>query len=489
MKKIILPVVLTSAATAIITFWGFTKLSDKDIFIPRNKDLPVKYASYTGSVSTQPVDFTTAAESSVKSVVHIMTLTQGKTVIARDPFDPFGMSGRAFQMPNQMGSGSGVIISADGYIVTNNHVVQGADKVQITFNNRNTQIAKVVGTDPSTDLAVLKMEGVNLPFMTLGNSDDVKLGQWVLAVGYPLNLDATVTAGIVSAKGRSIGLNQRNTPNAIESYIQTDAAVNPGNSGGALVNTDGLLIGINAAIASPTGSYAGYSYAIPSNIVLKVTNDLIKYGSVQRGYLGVQPVDLNDLDVKSAAQLGISPEDFKSASGIYVYDVLAKSGAEQAGLKKGDFITQIDNIDINSVPQLLEQVSRYNPGDKLKVNYRRNGKNLNTEIVLKNNAGTTSITKGSTATNALGAEFRNLQANEMKSSNLKSGVVIVKIGDGILQNQTNIKPGFVIFSINDEPVQNVAELQSKLNNIQGRFQLAGTYPGRNGTYYYGLNKE
>lgn len=487
MKKIILPVILTSAVTALIAFWGFGKLSANGVFLPKNQNIPVHYASYTADANTQPVDFSSAAESSVKGVVHITTLIQGKTVIARDPFDPFGMSDRAYQTPNQMGSGSGVIISQDGYIVTNNHVVQGASKVQVTFNDRNTQIAKVIGTDPATDLAVLKMEGSNLPYLTFGNSDDVKLGQWVLAVGYPFNLDATVTAGIISAKGRSIGLNENNSTNAIDAYLQTDAVVNPGNSGGALVNTAGQLVGITAAIASPTGSYAGYSYAIPSNIVQKVANDLIKYGSVQRGYLGIQPVGLNDLDATTAAKLGINADVYKTATGVYVYDVLAKSGAADAGIKKGDFITKIDNISINSVPQLLEQIAKYNPGDKLKVAYERNGKEEATSVTLKNQSGNTGLVKKSSATTSLGAELRNLSANELRNNNLKGGAMVVNLGNGTLQSQTNIKPGFIIFSINDQPIQNVDDLNSKLNNAGGKFQIAGIYPGKNGIYYYGIN--
>lgn len=492
MKKNLIPVLLTSALTALVTFFALGKFSNSNLSIPfisSKNDMPVHYTSYNGLTSTQPVDFTIAAENTVKAVVHIKTLTEGQTVIARNPYNSF--FDRAYRIPEQVGSGSGVLISEDGYIVTNNHVVQGTDKVQVTFNNRNTQIAKVVGTDPATDLAVLKIEGSQFPYLTFGNSDEVKLGQWVLAVGYPLNLDATVTAGIVSAKSRSIGINQKKAKNAIESFIQTDAAVNPGNSGGALVNTAGLLIGINSAIASPTGSYAGYSYAIPSNIVQKVAADIIKYGDVQRGYLGIQPVDLNDLDVKTAAQIGLSPEDFKNANGVFIYDVVKNTGADKAGLKKGDFITKINNVEVNTVPELLEQVARYAPGDKLNIDYIRGNKNYATQVELKNQLGTTTASNTSSNSESvrnLGAQFRNLTAEEMQKYNLEGGVVVTKIERGVLQEQTNIRPGFIIFGVNSQSIKDISEFQNALKRAGKRLQLAGSYPNRDGIYYYGINQ-
>jgi Do/DeqQ family serine protease len=488
MKKIILPVIATAVLTSLLTFWAASKLSQEPAFLKNNNNLPVHYTSGTLNPSTQPVDFAAAATSSVKSVVHIMTLTEGKTVIARDPSDPFGVFGREFRTPNQMGSGSGVIISPDGYIVTNNHVVHGADKVQVTFNDRNTQIAKVIGTDPATDLAIIKIEGKNLPYMTLGNSDDVQLGQWVLAVGYPLNLDCTVTAGIISAKGRSIGINRSRNKNAIESFIQTDAAVNPGNSGGALVNTAGLLVGINSAIASPTGSYAGYAYAIPSNMVQKVANDIIKFGKVERGYLGVQLYDLDKIDIQSAEKLGVSKEDYKNVRGVYVSGIVENSGAEKAGLKKGDFINAINGMPVLSSPELMEQVSRYHPGDKISIGYERNGKNYLTSIELKNLAGTVARNDIQGKDDILGASMRNLSAAEAKKLNLEGGVLINSLHqDGTLQKQTNIKPGFVIFSVNDQVIKNLSELRTAINEApDGNLQFAGVYPGKNGIYYYGF---
>lgn len=486
MKKTIVPVIVTAVLTSMATIWGFHTFSDKASFLTSDSKVPIHYVSDAGATATQPVDFSPAAESSVPSVVHIKTLTQGKTYVAQDPFGFYGP--QQYRTPDQMGAGSGVIISGDGYVITNNHVVQGADKVQVTFNDRNTQIAKVIGTDPSTDIAVLKIDGNNLPYMTLGNSDNVKLGQWVLAVGYPLNLDATVTAGIVSAKGRNLGMNERNYKvNAVESYIQTDAAVNPGNSGGALVNTQGQLIGINAAIASPTGSYAGYSYAIPSNLAMKVANDIIKFGSVQRGYLGAQLVDLNRLNDESAEQLGVNNNDFKNATGVLVAGVLPNSGAAAAGLKKGDLITTINGIAVNSQPQLTEQVARFHPGDKVSIGYVRSGKPYNVSVELRSQLGTTDIDKSNNAFAFSGASFRNLTTTEKTKYGIKGGIVVSDIITGSAAEQANIQKGLIIISANDQKVNDLNDFQGIISQSGGSVQLGGVYPGRRGMYYYGLN--
>ncbi|WP_118974637.1 trypsin-like peptidase domain-containing protein [Taibaiella koreensis] len=485
MKKIIVPVVVTAAVTSLLTMWGFSQLSDKKLFLSGNNDIPIHYASNTGMAATQPVDFSPAAESSVKSVVHVKTLTQGKTVLAQDPFGFYGP--QQYRMPDQMGAGSGVIISADGYVITNNHVVQGADQVQVTFNDRNTQIAKVVGTDPGTDIAVLKIDGSNLPYMELGNSDNVKLGQWVLAVGYPLNLDATVTAGIVSAKGRAIGLNAaRAKSSAVESYIQTDAAVNPGNSGGALVNTQGQLIGINAAIASPTGSYAGYSYAIPSNLAQKVANDIIKFGSVQRGFLGLTLVDLNQMTEKSAEQYGLSSGAFRDAKGVVVQGTMPNSGAAAAGLKRGDIITSINGAAVSSANQLTEQVARFHPGDKISVGYLRSGTPASVSVELRNMSGANSVGKGSTLVYS-GATLRSLTDMEASNMGLDGGVMVTDIANGSAARRANIQKGFVIMSVNDEAVNNLTDFQSAVSQANDGVQVGGMYPGRRGMYYYGLN--
>lgn len=493
MKKYILPVMAVAALTSALTFWAVHKFIDTPLLIENTgSSMPVHYAAQTLSTATEPVDFTTASETAVKSVVHITTLTEARTVTEADPYDPFGMFGITRRLPAQMASGSGVLISPDGYIVTNNHVVQRADKVQVTFDNRNQQIAKVIGTDPATDLAILKIEGTNFPYMTLGNSDSVRLGQWVLAVGYPLNLDITVTAGIVSGKSRSIALPDKGRRNSIEAYIQTDAAVNPGNSGGPLVNTSGQLIGINTAIASPTGSYAGYSYAIPSNIVHKVAEDIIKHGKVQRGYLGVAVIGLNNLSIQNAKQLGLSKEEFQDAKGVFVSDVQEGSAAEKSGLQKGDFITAINGVTVNSSPQLLEQIALYHPGDKIKINYRRKAKDYTTHVTLQNSFGTTeslasaNTRTGGTSLTDLGAKMEALTAAEAKKIGLSGGVKINSLSDGILQKETNIKPGFVIFSINDRKVRSVADVEKYIQESPNRLRIAGVYPGQNGIYYYGL---
>lgn len=486
MKKTIIPVVITAAVTSLLTVWGVSRFPGKQSFFSGESSVPIHYASNSGITGTQPVDFSPAAESSVRSVVHVKTMTQGKTFIARDPFGFYGP--QQYRTPDQMGAGSGVIISDDGYIITNNHVVQGADQVQVTFNDRNTQIAKVVGTDPGTDIAVLKIDGSNLPYMELGNSDNVKLGQWVLAVGYPLNLEATVTAGIVSAKGRSIGLNEaRAKSGAVESYIQTDAAVNPGNSGGALVNVQGQLIGINAAIASPTGSYAGYSYAIPSNLAQKVAGDIIKYGAVQRGYLGLELLDLNKMTEQSAEQFGLSSGAFRDAKGVLVNRVVPNSGSALAGLRKGDLITSINGMTVNNVPQLTEQVARFHPGDKISVGYMRNSKAGVVSVELKNLSGSNAPSKGAGTLVYSGATLRNLSAAEASSMGVEGGVVVTSVSEGSVASRSNIRKGFVIVNVNDEAVSNVADFQNIVSQAQDGVQIGGIYPDKRGMYYYGLN--
>ncbi len=491
MKFKLFPVIVTAALTSFLTLFAVSHYQNQlpGFAMHQQPTLPVRFTSFgTSSATTSggPVNFENAAEASVKAVVHIKTTTKARTVIAQaqDPFggmfgDIFGR--QQYYIPQQSGSGSGVVISADGYIVTNNHVVADANEVTVTFNDRYTTQAKVVATDPSTDIAVIKVDEKNLAFMDFGNSDDVKLGQWVLAVGYPLSLDATVTAGIVSAKGRNIGINKQ-TASAIEAYIQTDAAVNPGNSGGALVNTAGQLIGINSAIASPTGSYAGYSYAVPSNIVRKAVNDLIKYGSVQRGYMGVEFIDSKNLSREQLSTLGIDKTD-----GVYVASVLPDMGAAQAGLQKGDFITQINGANVMTEPQLLEQIARYQPGDNISITYLRNGSSHTASVQLKNIEGNTSIVKQQNAARLLGASFRPLNSAEVNKYGISGGVLVTETGSGAIAKQTNMKRGFVITSINDQEISSLDDLQRAVASNSGKMQLAGFYPGYQGMYYYGIN--
>jgi serine protease Do len=487
MKSRLIPVILTAALTSVMTLVVATHYQDKVPYFAvaeQPRHMPVSYASYTNSVppAMGSINFENAAEASVKAVVHIKTITKARTVMANsnDMFSQlFGP--RQYYIPQQNGSGSGVVISPDGYIVTNNHVVAEASEVAVTFNDRYTAKAKVVGTDPASDIAVLKVEGdKDLPYMAFGNSDDAKLGQWVLAVGYPLSLDATVTAGIISAKGRSLGINKTQSA-AIESFIQTDAAVNPGNSGGALVNTAGQLIGINSAIASPTGSYAGYSYAIPANIVRKVVNDLMKYGNVQMPVMGIRYVDARTASPEDVARLGLDKAD-----GVYVEEVIANSGAAKAGITKGDFITHINGQPVNNKSEVQGQIARFQPGDNVSVNYQRDGKTYSATVLLTNTKMNTDILKPESAAKLLGATFRPLSDKEKASFNTNSGLMVTDIGKGLLSRQTQIRRGFVITGINDAPVQSVNDLEQAMSSNKP-LQIGGFYPGYQGMYYYGLN--
>jgi serine protease Do len=490
MKSRFFPVVLTAAVTSLATLFAASKLGDRLPFVaaaPSTEGaVPVNYrfANAAPTPGAPPADFEAAASSSVKAVVHIKTSTKSRTVTYQDPWAQlWGFDGnRQMRIPPQMGSGSGVVYTPDGYIVTNNHVVAGAETVTVTFNDRVEKAARVVASDPATDIAVVKVDGKDFDFMEFGNSDDVRLGQWVLAVGYPLSLDATVTAGIVSAKSRAIGINRTQSSSAIESFIQTDAAVNPGNSGGALVNTSGQLIGINSAIASPTGSYAGYSYAVPSNLVRKVVNDLVQYGSLQRGYLGISLIDSKQLSRERREELGLDRTD-----GVYVGGTSEGSGAERAGIKEGDFVTSINGVAVNTEPQLLEQVARYKPGDNISVTYLRSGKSQTATVQLQNESGTTAVVRNAGAVKILGATMRPLTTAERSKLAVRSGVIVTDVGDGAIAEQTNMRSGFIITSINDKPVATVADAQRLLQGAASSTQIAGFYEGRRGMYYYGLN--
>ena len=481
MKFKMLPVVLTAALTSVLTFMIASHFQNRTPYFtaassPQQSN--AHYASLTnGPAGSGPVNFELAAESSVKAVVHIKTTTNARTITA-DYGDVFSQlfGPRQYIIPQQQGSGSGVVISPDGYVVTNNHVVANASEVTVTFSDRLTAKAKIVAADPSTDIAVLKVEtSKNIPYMDFGNSDDARLGQWVLAVGYPLSLDATVTAGIISAKGRSLGINKQNSASAIESFIQTDAAVNPGNSGGALVNTAGQLIGINSAIASPTGSYAGYSYAIPANIVRKAVNDLIKFGSVQRGYLGIQYQDITTLTPEE-----ISSKGMDKSGGVYVVNVVPGSGAAKAGIKEGDFITQINGIDVNTQPELQGQIARYQPGDNVSIVYSRNGNKATVNVQLTNLTENTN--------KPLGATYRVLSSKEKANYNLNSGILVTEIGKGAIAKQTQMHQGFIIISINNKVINTLNDLQQVVSGSKN-LQIAGFYPGYQGMYYYGINTD
>lgn len=442
-------------------------------------------AYLTSNRSVAPMilpDFTEPADNSIHAVVHIKTEYQGRRSSIYDYFfdfkDFFGDQGGPSQPV--VATGSGVIISPDGYIVTNNHVVSESNKITVTLNNKRTYEASVVGTDPSTDLAVIKIKANELPYLSFGNSDELKIGEWVLAVGNPFNLTSTVTAGIVSAKARNINILGSRDGNSIESFIQTDAAVNRGNSGGALVNTRGELIGINAAIASGTGYYAGYSFAIPSNIVRKVAADLRDYGTVQRAYIGV---NIRELDNQLADDAGIN-----DLLGVYVADVTENGAAKEAGLKAGDVILKVEDVAVNSTSALLEVIGQHNPGDKVNLLVRRNNKDMNFNVVLKNREGSTSLTKRDdfNAQSLLGASFKAVPDKLKSDLGIEYGIQIAGLSNGKLRS-AGIKEGFIITQIDGKPIKSEADIANALSNKKGGVLVEGIYPNRMRAYYgFGL---
>lgn len=443
-----------------------------------NQNPPSQFANFSSNTTNPGCDFTQAAEMTVHAVVNIRTQFQRRTTLYEDFFGFFSNPYGNTQMLSA--TGSGVIVSSDGYIVTNNHVVQEADKIELTLNDKRTYNATLVGSDLSTDLALLKIDAKDLPTIEYGNSDDVKIGEWVVAVGNPFNLTSTVTAGIVSAKARNINILGKNSNESpIESFIQTDAAVNPGNSGGALVNTKGQLIGINAAIASSTGSYSGYSFAIPVNIVRKVTEDLKKYGIIQRAYLGVS---IAEIDGKLAENKNIS-----EIKGVYVGAVIENGAAENAGIKEGDVILSVNGKIINSNSELLENIGQYRPSEKVLLSIERNGKPMDISVILQNQFGKTELVKKDEKPvyNLLGATFESLSNEKLQELNLNNGVMITKLNNSILKN-VGIREGFIITSVDKKPVKSINELKM-FTNKRGQTLIAGTYPGDWRTYYFVLN--
>jgi serine protease Do len=449
---------------------------------------PAQLTNFNGSfaAAANAPDFVASAEKSVNSVVHIKTIVEQKNNLAYDPFQDWFFGGRQRQ-PNMMqGSGSGVIISQDGYIVTNNHVVKDASKIEVVLNDKRTYVAEVIGTDPNTDLALLRVKENNLPFVNYGNSDDVKVGEWVLAVGNPFNLNSTVTAGIVSAKGRNINILEHNAQGGslapIESFIQTDAAVNPGNSGGALVSTTGELVGINTAIASNNGSYQGYSFAIPVNLVKKVVSDLIEYGTVQRAFVGLS---IQDIDSKFADE-----KRFKQLKGAYVNGLTENGAGEEAGFKVGDIVTKVENVVVKSTSEFLEQIGKFRPSDKINVTVIRSEKEIILPVVLKNKENSLGIIKKPevfrTSVNSLGAEFEELNAEDLSKFNIPAGVKISKLQAGKLAN-AGIKEGFIITSVDKKKVSNIKDIQTMLENKTGGVLIEGMYPNGMRAYYgFGL---
>lgn len=474
MKKMI-GTFLTALAGGLVSIGIYTWTS------PTEKH-PIYYAeppSFQHHVNTDitsvGADFTFAAQQTINGVVHIKTvLHKTNTRQYLDPLDQFffGLPYGAQPSP-QRAAGSGVIITSDGYIITNNHVIEEADEIEITLNDKRTYKARLIGADPNTDLAVIKIDETNLPVVPFGNSDEVKLGEWVLAVGNPFNLTSTVTAGIVSAKGRNINIIQESYK--IESFIQTDAAVNPGNSGGALVNTNGELIGINTAISSHTGSYEGYAFAVPSNLVQKIARDLIEFGTVQRGILGV--------NIREITSDFATEKSLKALEGVWVEAPIIGSAAEEAGLKSGDIILKVNNKNINSVSELQEQIGLYRPGDKLTLLVRRNHNEMPVEVELKNKTGSTQLTDKPTEVNTLlGARFSPLTESELSKYKLKNGVRVEEVTNGKLR-MAGVKAGYIITEINGKIIRTVNDITTALNNEKGGFYIGGMYPSGEKVFY------
>ena len=438
------------------------------------KQTPILKASFM--TNDEGESFVDAAESTVNTVVHIRTEIVSK---GNSYYDFFGslleqLYGGQMQVPNNVsvGYGSGVVISPDGYIVTNNHVVEGASKIEVTFNDKHKRTATIIGNDPSTDLALIKVDAQDLEYLTFADSDKVRVGEWVLAVGNPFNLTSTVTAGIVSAKARNINI--LGDGSTIESFIQTDAAINPGNSGGALVNMDGDLVGINAAIASRTGGYEGYSFAIPSNIVKKVVEDFLQYGALQRAYIGVSIAEITE---ELARAKGI-----EVTSGVYVIDVHENGGAKSAGIKKDDIILSVNNITVNSNAQLIGVIGQYRPGDRVKVKLQRNGDIIEKEVTLKNLEGTEEMHRDTDSfyNEVLGIRAQALPSSLKSELGINYGLKIVEVKEGIFK-QKGITDDFIILSVNYQKVSSESDLKKALSSDRnGKTRIEGT--NSTGTY-------
>lgn len=432
-----------------------------------------------------PTDFTEAAESTINGVVHVKILQDNSRQQQYGSSDPlwqffFGPQFQQQQTPQQprvTGSGSGVIISEDGYIVTNNHVIESADKIEVVLNDRRSFEATLIGTDPTTDIALIKIEATGLHALKFGNSDAMKVGEWVLAVGNPFNLTSTVTAGIISAKARNMGINNNNM--AIESFIQTDAAVNPGNSGGALVNTHGEVIGINTAIASQTGSYTGYSFAVPSNIAQKVAQDLMQYGEVQRALLGVQIREMTE-ELQKETKLD-------NLDGVYVGGVADGGAAKEAGIETGDVILKINGEKVATVPEVQEKVGMHRPGDNINLKIWRNGKEQDVTVTLRNIRGTTSIINVNDKNQILGAKLEKVDNDELDKLGLRYGIKVTDLSDGKMKD-CGIRKGFIITKANRQPITTPDDFSKVVLNASEGLFIAGIYP--NGKIaYYAINLE
>lgn len=500
--KNVLGVVLVAAISSGVTIGTSTYLMNKNgqpltlaTGVENTFKQPFQQVSLSG-VAAENTDFTTAAENSVHGVVHIKATANMQAAEGNgggqyvDPLEfLFGFGGRGFQRPQpqpRVGTGSGVIISTDGYIITNNHVIDGADDLEITLNDNRKFTAKVIGADPTTDVALLKINATDLPVIPFGDSEKLKVGEWVLAIGNPFNLNSTVTAGIVSAKGRGGITNTPTDRSKIESFIQTDAAVNPGNSGGALVNTKGELVGINTAIYSRTGDFSGYSFAIPISIVSKIANDLKQYGAVQRAVLGIF---ISDIQAVPKDQ----KEKIKVLEGAYVGGFGDRSTAKEAGIEEGDVITAINGAKVKTANGLQEQISKYRPGDNIQVTVDRNGSTKTLNVELRNAQGSTAVIKGrGDSAEVLGAAFKMLSDKQKQELGVNYGIEVTGLLNGKLK-EAGIKKGFVIMVVNDQKIVKPEQLENLVNKIlkgEGDDQylvVKGFYPNDRRTKLYAID--
>jgi len=486
--KNIISMMVIAILGGVIALFAYTSFFEqKQKYISAESYSPVRLAQLTNAFDSNKVDFTYAADKTIHAVVHVkVKSTQSDEYSSGNPFYDFFFGYRGFEQKPQPveGFGSGVIISDNGYIVTNNHVIDKANEISVTLNNKRTYSAKLIGKDPNTDIAVIKIDAKDLPYIVYGNSDEIKVGEWVLAVGNPYNLTSTVTAGIVSAKARNIGIMAgRKGDDAnrypIESFIQTDAAVNPGNSGGALVNIKGELIGINTAIASPTGSYIGNAFAIPVSIVKKAVADIVEFGEVQRAILGV---NIKDIDSEMA-----DSKKFGKIEGVYVENVVEGSSADQSGIKPGDVIISINSLNVNSASELQEQIGRFRPNDKIEILINRDNKRKQISATLRNMEGNGNMVKKAESSNMLGATLKELPEDLKNKLNLKGGVQVQEVTTGKF-NSAGIQKGFIILQINNKPVNSVEDVEKTIASINGGVYIEGIYPNSKAVYYYAFGK-
>lgn len=472
MKKVFV-YFLATALVSSLTAFAVVKLTDKERGDYNENSATLPLRNVTLSDQLYP-DFTFAAETAVKAVVHVKVTKKGM----EQPFTIydffFGYGNPGMSPRNQVNSGSGVIITSDGYIITNNHVIEGADEIVVTLEDNKSYKSKLIGRDPVTDIALLKIDANNLPYLSFGNSDSLRLGEWVIAIGNPYNLRSTITAGIVSAKGRSMPATGEEFK--IESFIQTDAAVNPGNSGGALVTTRGELVGINTAIATRTGSYTGYSFAVPSSIAKKVVEDLIDFGSVQRALLGIS---MQEIDGDLAKEKGL-----EGTNGIYIAEVVRDGAADRSGIKVGDVLLSINGVKVNSGPAVQEQISKYRPKDKVDIELLRNGKQISVSVVLQSKSvdGSKTDNTGNGVIKIFGAELKEAPKELLEKLSLKSGVEVLSVSEGKFRS-TGIKKGFVITYVNQNQVSKAADISAIIQSSRRSVLIEGVYPDGTVVYY------